>query len=92
MATQVGWNGLVERFKAEAPRYSQMLPQLPRLVHQALTQATQPHQQNAELLKHLIAEQKRTNFLLGIAIYFGGGLLGGIAVAQLILHWYSFRL
>jgi len=28
-------------------------------------------------LKRLLEEQKRTNLLLGIAIYFGGGLIGG---------------
>ena len=31
MNEQVGWNGLVERLKNEAPRYAQLLPELPRL-------------------------------------------------------------
>lgn len=91
MNEQVGWRGLLERFKVEAPRYSQLLPQLPRLVHQALAvQAAQPQQENAELLRRLIAEQERTNQLLGFAVYFGGGLLGGILVAWGYAHWYHF--
>jgi ubiquinone biosynthesis protein len=89
MNEQVGWRGLMERFKAEAPRYSQLLPQLPRLAHQALTAQAEPRQQQHEdLLKRLLAEQKRTNMLLGFAIYFGGGLMGGILIVQLFLRWY----
>src|SRR5947207_702159 len=34
MAEQVGWRGLVERLKEEAPRYSHMFPPLPRLAQQ----------------------------------------------------------
>ncbi len=88
MEEQVGWRGLLERFKAEAPRYNQLLPQLPRLAHQALTQAAQPHQENNQLLKHLLEEQRRTNRMLGFAIYFGGGLIGGVVLVQLFLRWY----
>ncbi len=88
MKEQVGWRGLLERFKAEAPRFSHILPQLPRLVHQALTaQVEQPHQENAELLRRLIAEQERTNLLLSVAVYFAGGLAGGFALMQLYQHW-----
>ena len=36
MNEQVGWRGLLERLKNEAPRYAQLLPELPRLLHQAL--------------------------------------------------------
>ena len=77
MNEQVGWRGFLENLKEEAPRYSKLLPQLPRLAHQALTQASEPRQDNTELIRRLLEEQKRTNLLLGIAIYFGGGLIGG---------------
>ncbi|MDB5763779.1 MAG: ubiB [Herminiimonas sp.] len=91
MNEQLGWRGLIERFKAEAPRYSHILPQLPRLAHQALiAHGTQSRQENTDLLKHLIAEQKRTNLLLGVAVYFCGGLLGGIVLVQILMHWYNF--
>src|SRR5690606_20989926 len=36
MHEQVGWRGLMQRFKREAPRYAKLLPELPRLVHQNL--------------------------------------------------------
>ncbi len=56
MNEQVGWRGLVEHLKTEAPRYVQLLPQLPRLLHQAL----QPRPAvDAQLLAALLAEQRR---------------------------------
>src|SRR5438309_7932162 len=36
MREQVGFEGLFERLKHEAPRYVQILPELPRLLHRAL--------------------------------------------------------
>jgi ubiquinone biosynthesis protein len=77
MKDQVGLKGLWERFKIEAPRYSKLLPEFPRLAHQALTKAGEVEQASTELLKRLLEEQKRTNLLLGIAVYFGAGLIGG---------------
>jgi ubiquinone biosynthesis protein len=88
MNEQVGLRGLLQRFKDEAPRYNQLLPELPRLAHQVLlAQAANPEKQNSELLRQLLAEQRRTNLLLGIAVYFGGGLLGGLVIAQMVLRW-----
>ena len=55
--------------------------------HQALTQASEPNQQNTDLLKRLIVEQKRTNMLLGVVVYFGGGLLAGILLVIFLLRW-----
>ncbi|MDN4037870.1 ubiquinone biosynthesis regulatory protein kinase UbiB [Massilia sp. YIM B02443] len=73
MSDQVGWQGLVERLRAEAPRYAQIFPQLPRLVHQALEREAHPkiahggahgHVANADLLALLLVEQRRTNRML----------------------------
>ena len=92
MQEQIGWRGLVARFKEEAPNYNKLIPQLPRLIHQALTaQVEPPQQRNSELLKQLIAEQRRTNMLLGFGIYFGGGLTIGVVVAQILIRWYHFQ-
>ena len=88
MTRQVGWRGMLERLQTEAPGYTHILPQLPRLLHHALTVTAQPQQRDADLLKHLIAEQKRTNMLLGFAVYVGGGLLVGVLIAQIIVHWH----
>ena len=37
MKEQIGWRGLVSHLKHEAPHWAALLPQLPRLVHQALS-------------------------------------------------------
>jgi ubiquinone biosynthesis protein len=81
MNEQVGWRGLLERLKQEAPRYAQLLPELPRLVHHALrARPVHPEPAFAELL----AEQRRTNRLLQGLLYF---LAGGVAGTLLALAW-----
>ncbi|RJG05000.1 ubiquinone biosynthesis regulatory protein kinase UbiB [Noviherbaspirillum cavernae] len=88
MNEQVGWRGLIQRFKEEAPRYNHLIPELPRLAHEALqAHIAQPERQNAELLRQLIVEQRRTNLLLSILLYFGGGLIGGVLIMQLLERW-----
>ena len=87
MAEQVGWRGLVERMKAEAPRYSHIFPQLPRLAHQALTLAGERDVETRALLAQLAAEQRQTNRLLSFFIFFVGsfvlGTLAYMAYARL---------
>jgi ubiquinone biosynthesis protein len=89
MNEQIGWRGLLERLREEAPRYSQLLPQLPRLAAQALQASQgQSQQENADLLKRVLSEQRRTNRLLSVAVYFGGGLAVGVVMVQLFMRWY----
>ncbi len=83
MYRQVGWTGLVERLKNEAPRYAQLLPELPRLVHQALLRGRQPDAATLALL----AEQRRTNRLLQALFYAAVGFVGGVLVTQILLRW-----
>ena len=85
MRQQVGWSGLIQRLKAESPRYSHMLPQLPRLIHQALMNAAQPPTADNVHLGALLEEQRRTNRLLGIIVYAGSGLLAGFLLAKLFI-------
>ena len=87
MSEQVGWRGLIDKLKDEAPRYSHIFPQLPRLAHQALTRAAEPGHSD-EMLMALLTEQRRTNRLLRTIVYFGAGLFSGVVVAQLLLHFY----
>lgn len=89
MSEQIGWRGLIEKLKAEAPRYSQIFPQLPRLAHQALKRAGEPAQ-NGELLAALLTEQRATNRLLRTIIYFAGGMIAGILLAQFIFHFVEY--
>jgi ubiquinone biosynthesis protein len=82
MSEQIGWQGLVDRLTNEAPRYAQMLPELPRLLHAAL----QPRN-DSTTLQALLAEQQRTHRLLRATLWVGIGFVGGLLVAQLLLRF-----
>lgn len=91
MHDQLGWRGFVSRIKEEAPHYNKLIPQLPRLLHQTLSShAAHDPQETTALLQQVLREQRRTNRLLALAVYFGGGLVGGVLAAQLILRWYRY--
>jgi ubiquinone biosynthesis protein len=78
---QIGWRGLLARLEHEAPRYAQLLPELPRLLHQALLPREPAHRQ---LFTELLAEQQRTNRLLQGLVYFvAGGAVGTLLVLAL---------
>ncbi|AKJ69131.1 hypothetical protein PATSB16_33710 [Pandoraea thiooxydans] len=84
MSEQLGLRGWLDRLKAEIPQWSKTLPQLPRLVHQALSAHAAPP--NDALLRALLEEQRRTNRLIGSALY----LLGGVAVGVILTFlWMS---
>ena len=83
MNEQVGWRGLLERMKNEAPRYAQLLPELPRLVHQALRQQARPAESPALLA--LLAEQRRTNRLLQTLMWAGLGFVAGLLAVRLFM-------
>lgn len=85
MAEQVGLRGMFERLKIEAPRYTHIIPQLPRLIQRALEQA-QPNGADTELLKLLVIEQRRTNRMLGFVVYFAAALGLGLVAIQLYLQ------
>jgi ubiquinone biosynthesis protein len=84
MAEQVGWRGMVERLRAEAPRYAKILPQLPRLVHQVLERHAHPVADQSELLAAVLVEQRRTNRLLVFL-----ACVTGAAVASAALMHFS---
>ena len=90
MGDQVGIKGMFERLKAEAPRYSSILPQLPRLIHRAL-EHTKPSGVDTELLKLLLIEQRRTNRMLGFAVTCAAVLGIGLVAIQLYLHLHAGR-
>ncbi|HEY4542841.1 MAG TPA: ubiquinone biosynthesis regulatory protein kinase UbiB [Noviherbaspirillum sp.] len=91
MNEQMGWRGFVARMKEEAPRYNKLIPQLPRLVHQALS-AQDGHSigETNTLLRAVLEEQRRTNRMLSVVMYFGAGLLGGVLLVQLLVRWYQY--
>ncbi|MBU6303832.1 MAG: ubiquinone biosynthesis regulatory protein kinase UbiB [Betaproteobacteria bacterium] len=72
MQEQIGFRALRKNLQKESERWAQTLPQLPRLVHQALAQAAQGGQSDVQAqLRELAAEQQR----LRRAIWILAGLL-----------------
>ncbi|KAB2874471.1 MAG: ubiquinone biosynthesis regulatory protein kinase UbiB [Burkholderiaceae bacterium] len=84
MHEQVGWRGLLERLRNEAPRYAQLLPELPRLVHRALQRRGES---DSAALEALLAEQRRTNRMLRGLIIGVVGFVLGVLATQLITAW-----
>jgi ubiquinone biosynthesis protein len=80
MSEQIGWQGLWQNLKNEAPHYAHLFPQLPRLIHQALSRASEDVA--PQLLNRLLREQKTTNCLLRTMLWLAGGFLGGIMLWQ----------
>jgi len=83
MNEQVGWRALVNQLKKEAPRYAQLFPELPRLLHDALKRQAAPQE---TALKALIREQRRTNRLLQALLYGAIGFTLGLLAAQVLLR------
>ena len=78
MSEQLGWRGLIKHAKHEAPFWARTLPQLPRLVHQALSNNA-PARLAAELAL-LRGEQVRRNRWLALISL----LLSGLLIAHLL--------
>jgi ubiquinone biosynthesis protein len=64
MSEQVGWRGLVRRIRTEAPNWSTLLPEIPRLAHRFLNDPGAERQQ--QQLERLLHEQKQQTVLLAI--------------------------
>ncbi|MEK9719905.1 MAG: ubiquinone biosynthesis regulatory protein kinase UbiB [Quisquiliibacterium sp.] len=62
MKEQVGLPGLRARISLEAEQWAQSLPEIPRLLHAALSQQADPQrpEQDSRLLQQLAQEQRRT--------------------------------
>ena len=64
MSEQVGWRGFIKALQAEAPHFATLLPQLPRLLHQKLTDNSPV--QIEIVLQQLLQQQIIRNRLLGV--------------------------
>ena len=69
--------------KNEAPRYAQLLPELPRLLHQALQPRAAAEQR---LLETLLLEQRRNARLLHAIVYVAVGVALGLLASHLWLN------
>jgi ubiquinone biosynthesis protein len=83
MDEQLGWKALTDQLQREVPRYAQLLPELPRLVHQALLARQQPDPTTLALLNEL----RRTNQWLRSLLLGAAGFLAGFLLLQLLTLW-----
>ncbi len=67
MQAQMGWQGLEDKLRREAAQWSHLLPQLPRLLHQALTDTGRDDRLLAEV-RRLRQETQRRNRLLLVGV------------------------
>lgn len=89
MSEQVGWRSIVNTFKKELPYILKNTPQMPRLVHQFLTQQTHAEQDTPmrQVLDELITVQKkqaRWQKRLTLIV----ALLLLLQVSSLLISWY----
>jgi ubiquinone biosynthesis protein len=80
MNEQMGWRALVKNLQTEAPKWAALLPQLPRLAHQALNE-NRLAQLEAGLTLMLQQQHARNKWLGAIA-----GLLAVLVVTSLYFN------
>ena len=88
MAEQVGWRGMVERLKAEAPRFAQIFPQLPRLAHQVLDRKAHPVADISELLAEVLKAQRRMNRLMTVVVCVASAAALYAAAMHIMATWH----
>jgi ubiquinone biosynthesis protein len=81
MSEQIGWRGFVRRIREEAPAWAIVMPQVPRLMHQALARLAAPAPSAIELAN--LGEQRRTNRLLAVISALLAALLFAVIVSML---------
>ncbi|MBN8442010.1 MAG: ubiquinone biosynthesis regulatory protein kinase UbiB [Thauera sp.] len=75
MDERMGWRALVRGLKEEAPNWAGTMPQLPRLMHQALVETTHHRAEQKDRLAELAAAQRRQGWMLVVVGLLAAGLL-----------------
>jgi ubiquinone biosynthesis protein len=83
MHEQVGWKGLWAHLRNEAPRYAKHLPELPRLLHDALKRGQQP---DSPQLAQVVQELRRSNAQLSALLWLFTGIAVGTVTTLMWLH------
>jgi ubiquinone biosynthesis protein len=80
MSEQLGPRAFVKNLQNEAPNWARIVPQFPRLMHQALTR--EPAAELAPILAELVVAQRRQNRLLGV--------IAVLLAVSLAIQYFSF--
>lgn len=69
MSEQIGWRGLIKHVRQEAPQWAVLLPQLPRLVHQVLSNPPQDAlvAELSALREEQARQRRRLTWLVAVA-------------------------
>lgn len=89
MSEQIGWRSLLNNLKKELPHIVKVLPQMPRLLHQQVTQTLQKEKETPQqdLLQALLREQQaQSRWQKWIAL--GLALTVSLQIAYMALHWH----
>ncbi len=79
MSEQIGWRGLVRHIREEAPSWSALVPQIPRLVHRFLND---DNDRLPQYMRQLMLENRRQTTLL-IVIAAALALIAGLLLYRL---------
>jgi len=85
MLEQMGPQRMWRELRAEAPHYAKLIPELPRLLYDALRQR-RPVDGQHQVVRELLEAQHRTNRLLQAIIYGGVGFVLGLLVMQFFVR------
>jgi ubiquinone biosynthesis protein len=77
MNEQLGWRALVKNLQTEVPKWAALLPQLPRLAHQALNENRLAQVETGLAL--MLRQQQTRNRWLGVLAV----LLAGLIASQI---------
>jgi ubiquinone biosynthesis protein len=72
---ELGWRGFLRQMRDELPQWSKVLPQMPRLVHRALTDDT-PRRLEAALRRIERVQLRQTRVLAAIALILAAAVVG----------------
>jgi ubiquinone biosynthesis protein len=75
LSDRIGWRGLLDTFRREAPYWAQTLPELPRMLHRVMAEDRLGALEAA--VRELAAEERRRNELLSALVLLA---LAGVAV------------
>jgi len=81
MRERIGVRGFISALRKEAPQWAEILPTLPRLMHEALQRVAQPHPTSSALRLHSYRSDLRG--VLRWTMVFVAGVLLGLSIALL---------